>query len=107
MPEGLPGYWYSRFLFERALAGLYLIAFLCAANQFLPLLGERGLLPISRFIQFVPFRSSPSLFYLFHGDTAIRAAAWLGVGLSVLMLTSYPQRWGTVPAAIGWALLWL
>jgi hypothetical protein len=106
MPEGLPGYWYSRFVFERALAGIYFVAFLCAANQFLPLLGERGLLPISRFIQFVPFRSSPSLFYFAHGDLVVRIAAWLGVALSALMLTGLPQRWGAIPAAVGWALLW-
>ncbi len=25
MPDGVPGYWYSRFLFERALALVYLV----------------------------------------------------------------------------------
>ena len=43
MTDGFAGYWYSRFLFERALALIYLVAFLAAANQFVPLLGERGL----------------------------------------------------------------
>ena len=38
-------------LFERALALVYLVAFLVAANQFVPLLGERGLLPVPRFVQ--------------------------------------------------------
>src|SRR6185312_15036394 len=33
-------YWYSRVLFERSLALLYLVGFLVAANQFVPLLGE-------------------------------------------------------------------
>ena len=33
------GYWYSRFLFERALAAMYLVGFAVAANQFVPLLG--------------------------------------------------------------------
>jgi len=63
MTETLSGYWYSRFVFERALAVMYLIAFLCAANQFVPLLGERGLQPITHFVRAVPFRSSPRLFY--------------------------------------------
>ncbi len=107
MTDALPGYWYSRFVFERALALIYLSAFLCAANQFLPLLGERGLLPISRFVRAVPFRASPSLFYFAHGDGVIRAAAWLGAGLSIALLTGYPQRWGTVTAALVWASLWL
>jgi hypothetical protein len=83
MPEGLPDYWYSRFVFERALPAIYLIGFLCAVNQFLPLLGERGLLPFTNFIRVVPFRSSPSLFYFVSSAAAVRIVAWFGVGLSV------------------------
>src|SRR5437762_4125678 len=86
------GYWYSRFVFERALAALYLVGFLVAANQFVPLLGQRGLLPVSRFTQFVPFRASPSLFYLSPTDTAFRVCAWVGVALAVLTLIGWPQQ---------------
>jgi hypothetical protein len=100
-------YWYSRFLFERALAALYLVAFAVAANQFVPLLGERGLLPVSRFTQLVPFRSSPSLFFLSPTDTAFRICAWLGIGLAVLMLTAWPQQRGSIMSAVVWALLWV
>jgi hypothetical protein len=100
-------YWYSRFLFERALAAMYLVGFLVAANQFVPLLGERGLLPASRVTQYVPFRASPSLFFLLRGDAAYRTCAWLGVGLAVLALTGWPQRWGSVTAAAVWALMWV
>jgi hypothetical protein len=100
-------YWYSRFLFERALAALYLVAFAVAANQFVPLLGERGLLPVSRFTQLVPFRSSPSLFFLSPTDTAFRACAWLGIGLAVLTLTGWPQQRGSLVSAVVWALLWV
>ena len=49
--------------------------------QFVPLLGEHGLEPVGRWVQQVPFRSSPSLFYFFPNDAAFRAAAWLGVAL--------------------------
>ena len=100
-------YWYSRFLFERALAAMYLVGFLVAANQFVPLLGERGLLPVSRFTQYVPFRASPSLFFLFPTDAAFRTCAWLGVGLAVLALTGWPQQRGAVASAVVWALMWL
>ena len=31
-------YWYSRFIFERGLALIYLIAFIAVINQFIPLL---------------------------------------------------------------------
>ena len=101
------GYWYSRFLFERALAAMYLVGFAVAANQFVPLLGERGLLPASRFTQFVPFRASPSLFFLSPTDTAFRIGAWMGIALAVLALSGWPQQRGAIASAIVWALLWL
>ncbi|HUK34534.1 MAG TPA: hypothetical protein VLV86_11515, partial [Vicinamibacterales bacterium] len=75
-------YWYSRWLFERALAAIYLVAFVAAVVQFVPLLGEHGLEPVGPWIEQVPFRASPSLFYLFPKDAAFRACAWLGVALS-------------------------
>ena len=100
-------YWYSRFLFERGLALLYLIAFTIVVNQFVPLLGERGLLPVPRFVQEVPFRASPSLFYLRPTDDAFRAAGWLGILLSIIALTGIVQHRSAIAAAIVWALLWL
>jgi hypothetical protein len=106
-PAGDRGYWYSRWLFERALALLYAVGFLVALNQFVPLLGEHGLLPASHFMQQVPFRVTPSVFYLAPTDTAFRAAAWLGLGLSVLPLLGLASRAGSIAAAVVWALLWL
>ena len=100
-------YWYSRWLFERALATIYLVAFIAAAVQFVPLLGERGLEPVGRWVQQVPFRQSPSLFYLFPKDFAFRAAAWTGVVLSVAVLTSVPQRFGSIASGVVWAILWV
>src|SRR6516165_3761805 len=100
-------YWLSRWLFERVLAFIYLVAFIAAVRQFVPLLGEHGLEPVGRWVQQVPFRSSPSLFYLAPKDSVFRAAAWLGVALSVLALSSWPQRMGTAAATIVWAALWL
>jgi len=101
------GYWYSRFAFERALGLIYLVAFLNAANQFVPLLGEHGLLPFTRYVQFVPFSSSPSLFYFFRHDAWLRVGAWVGVVLSVAVVTTLPQRGGAWWAASAWGLLWL
>src|SRR3981189_3004172 len=100
MPDGLPGYWYSRFVFERAHALVYLVAFLCAANQFVPLLGEHGLMPASRFIKYVPFRASPSLFVFASTDAAFRIAAWAGVALaSVAFLGVADRQSALLPAA--------
>ena len=102
-----PAYWYSRWLFERGLAAIYLIGFLVAVNQFLPLAGERGLLPAVRFVRDVPFRYSPSLFYWWTSDQAFRIAAWAGVALSVVALSGIAARFGAIPAAIVWAALYV
>jgi hypothetical protein len=107
MTDGIAGYWYSRFLFERSLALIYLVAFLVAANQFVPLLGERGLEPIGPFVKGVPFRASPSLFYFAPHDIAFRIAAWVGVAISGLLLFGYPSFRGSMATAAAWAALWV
>ncbi|HEY1251847.1 MAG TPA: lipase maturation factor family protein [Thermoanaerobaculia bacterium] len=97
----------TRRVFQRGLALVYLIAFLVAANQFVPLLGERGLLPVPRFVQAVPFAASPSLFFLWPRDSAFVAAAWLGVALALVALTGLSERRGWLPSALTWGALWV
>jgi hypothetical protein len=100
------GYWLTRTVFQRALALVYLIAFINAVNQFKPLLGERGLLPAPLWIKSVPFRASPSLFYLAPKDWAFTGAAWLGLVLSCVALVGVAERWSWLTALV-WALLWM
>ena len=100
-------YWWPRFLFQRGLGLVYLIAFLVAVNQFRPLLGERGLLPVPFFVRHVPFRRAPSLFYWFPTDAAFAAAAWAGVVLACLALTGISERYQRWFSALVWALLWV
>jgi hypothetical protein len=100
-------YWYSRWIFERAVAAIYLVAFIAAAKQFVPLLGEHGLEPVGRWVHAVPFRASPSLFYFLPKDYAFRAGAWLGICLAILMLSSLPQQIGAFVSAAVWAVLWV
>ena len=107
MTDELPSYWLSRLIFERGLALIYLIGFVCVVNQFVPLLGERGLLPVTRFVREVPFRSSPSIFYLFSTDRAFRIAGWLGVLLSLVALTGIVQHRSAIAGGAVWALLWV
>jgi hypothetical protein len=76
------GAWIARFLFHRGLAAIYLVAFVCALNQFRPLLGERGLLPVPSFIAQVPFREAPSLFQFHYSDRFFACVAWTGIALS-------------------------
>ena len=100
-------YWLTRSVFQRGLALVYLIAFLNAVNQFKPLLGEHGLLPVPLWIKQVPFRASPSLFYFAPKDSMFSGAAWLGLALSGLALAGISERFSTPVSAAIWALLWV
>ncbi|WP_107659790.1 lipase maturation factor family protein [Nocardia suismassiliense] len=101
-----PEYWLSRLVFQRGLAVIYLIAFLGAAMQFRALIGERGMLPVPRFVARTPFRLAPSLFQLHYSDRFFAVVAWAGVGLSAALVAGVADL---VPlwAAMGmWAVLW-
>ena len=100
-------YWLSRAVFQTGLALVYLIAFVCALNQFLPLLGEHGLLPAPDFIRQVPFREAPSLFYLYPKDVAFVSAAVLGILLSAFAATGLSERSGNWVSMPVWSLLWI
>ncbi len=104
--EDVRGYWLTRLLLERGIGVICLIAFLVALNQFRPLLGERGLLPVPLFVKQVPFRESPSLFYWFPRDSAFTAAAWLGILLSCLVITGIASRW-TWLSIVTWVGIYL
>src|SRR6185503_6007647 len=100
-------FWLSRLCFQRALGGIYLIAFLIAANQFIPLLGTRGLQPVRVFVRHVPFRRAPSLFYINCSDRFITAIIWCGVGLSCFALTGFSESFGLGVSMLTWILLWI
>jgi hypothetical protein len=100
-------YWLTRIVLQRALGLVYLIAFASAVNQFRPLLGEHGLLPVPAFIQRVPFRESPSLFYFAPRDWAFAAAGWSGVVLSVAVIVGAADRLNAWVGASIFAALWL
>ncbi len=99
-------YWLTRLLLERGIAFICLVAFIVALNQFKPLLGERGLLPVPLFVKQVPFGDSPSLFYFVPRDFAFTTAAWIGIVLSALILTGVAARhtWSNV---VAWAAIYL
>ena len=106
-----PDYWLTRFVFERAIGAIYLVAFLATVNQFRPLLGERGLLPAPDFIGAIPFRASPTLFHLIgYSDRKLLVIAWAGIVLSVVATTGLFDGVGyPVPfvSMLTFALLWL
>src|SRR5499426_4853624 len=99
-------FWLTRFCFQRALGGIYLIAFLIAANQFIPLLGARGLKPVRLFVRQVPFRRAPSLFYVNCSDRFIATMIWCGIVLSCFAVTGFSESFGLSVSVLTWALLW-
>jgi len=62
---------------------------------------------VPRFIAAVPFRLSPSLFYLRATDGVFRAAGWLGILLSLVALVGLVYHRSGITAGIVWGLLWL
>ena len=102
----LRGYWLTRLLLERGIGIICLIAFLAALNQFKPLLGERGLLPVPLWIRQVPFRASPSLFFWLPRDWAFVAFSWADIVLSSLVIAGIATRY-TWSNAVVWAAIYL
>ncbi|MEV6553953.1 lipase maturation factor family protein [Streptomyces sp. NPDC051597] len=101
-----PDYWLSRLVFQRTLAAIYLVAFLGAARQFRALIGERGMLPVPRYVERVPFRRAPSVFHFRYSDRFFAAWAWAGVLVSAGLLAGVDGRvplWG---AMLLWLLPW-
>lgn len=97
----------ERFVFQRGLGLVYLIAFLTAVFQFVPLLGEHGLLPVPLYVATAPFRETPSLFFFAPRDAAFIAAAWLGVALACAALTGLSDHFGPWVSAAVWTALWV
>ena len=109
MPDWLaaPDYTTARWVVQHLVALVYVIAFTVALAQFRPLIGERGLTPIPRFLARTTFRRHPSLFHLRYSDTVFRVVAALGLVLAVAALAGATD---VLPLGAGialWAVLWV
>jgi lipase maturation factor 1 len=88
-----------RRVFLRLLGFIYLIAFASLALQIRGLVGEHGILPAARFLEWAhsiygggTYRLLPTLFWLNASDTALVAVAWTGAGLGFLLLLGVRPR---------------
>ncbi len=106
--QGPSTFWLTRWLFLRALALVFLVAYLSLIWQFKPLLGSDGLMPVALFLSRVKaafpgwgarLRAAPSLFWLANSDGAMLACAWLGAALSAFSVVFG----GDAPV---WAAIW-
>src|SRR5690349_19971950 len=103
---GSAGDWVGRFVFWRGMALLYLLAFVGAGLQYKALLGERGILPIGRYVERVPFRRSPSLFHWRSSDRAFATVAGTRAAVSAGLLLGLGDV-VPLPATMAlWAVPW-
>ncbi len=100
-------YLLSRWLFLRLLGVVYLVAFASLALQITGLVGEHGVMPAGRFLEWArsiygteAYRLLPTVFWLGWSDLALQLVSWAGVGLALLLVL------GVAPLAT-LVLLWL
>src|SRR5689334_17555913 len=98
--------WLVRFLFQRSMAAIYLIAFIAVLRQFKPLLGERGLLPAPDFLDRVTFAEAPSLFCWRYSDRLLTIVGWAGVLLAAAALLGLSEAGPIWLSMAAWLLLW-
>ncbi len=100
------GCWLGRLIFQRGLAALYFVAFLSTAHQFRALIGERGLLPVPRYLAAVPFRRAPSIFHFHYSDRFFAVVAWTGTALSAALVAGSADHVPLWASMLLWAILW-
>jgi len=94
-----PGpHWLTRFMILRLLGLVYTVAFLSAAFQLVPLVGEDGLTPVGAHLErlilhfngrWSAFFNVPTVFFLAHSDAALEFVSWVGVAGSLAVLGGY------------------
>lgn len=94
-----PSFWLVRAALLRSLGLIYAVAFMILVQQGRALLGEHGLLPAQRFLDFVAtsragsqsggFWLLPSVFWLSGSDLWLGVAAWLGLVGALAVLAGF------------------
>jgi hypothetical protein len=99
--------WLTRLVLQRGLGAIYFVAFLCAIRQFRPLLGERGLLPTPAYLARTRFFETPSVFHFHYSDRFLGVVAWLGLGLSALVVGGFVDSGPLWLSLALWLLLYV
>src|SRR6266480_4282334 len=103
-------YWLTRFVILRLLGFVYAVAFLVAAKQLVPLIGENGLTPATHFLNAVQTQLGsqsagmlrvPTLFWFGISDDALSIFSWIGFALSLVVLGGYANA---ILLAVLWAV---
>ena len=96
----------ARFLIERGLGLIYLIAFAVAFVQFPALAGENGLDPAPEFMRYASFREAPSLFQLRYSDNLLRVVAVIGMALAATVIVGLAAALPLLVTVLIWFALW-
>ena len=97
----------ARFILQRGVAAIFLIAFASTGAQFRALLGEHGLLPVpSLRIQPRAIRG-PTLFRWWYSDRLLLAVVWAGVTISAALVVGLPQAGPEWLPLVAFLALWL
>ncbi|HXX42366.1 MAG TPA: lipase maturation factor family protein [Chthoniobacterales bacterium] len=100
----------TRFVILRLLGFIYAIAFLVAANQLVPLIGAHGLMPAWQYLGYLhahfgsrhaAMLQIPTLFWFGLSDNGLSIFAWIGFGLSLVVLCGYANA---ILMSILWAM---
>jgi len=99
-PAGPPGYLLPRWLFLRAMGGIYFSAFYSLVFQIGGLLGPQGLLPAGLYLRQLSemvmgasrYRYAPTLLWFGSSNQALLALCWIGMIASLLLLVNIWPR---------------
>jgi hypothetical protein len=97
----------ARFVLQRGIAAIFVLAFVSGALQFPALLGEHGLLPVPRYLARVARPPGPTLFRWRYSDRLLRAVAWTGAALGLTVVAGLPQRGPAWVPMLVFASMWL
>lgn len=103
-----PDYEFARFVLQRGIAVMFVVAFASTAAQFRVLLGENGFLAAPKLLEHKRYLRGFTVFrYWRYTDRRLLAVAWTGIVLAASVIVGVPQ-WGPpwVPMLVFLAL-WL
>ena len=96
----------ARFVLQRGVAAVYLIAFLSTLAQFPALLGERGLLPAPQLIEGRRGIRGPTLFCRHYSDRMLRTVAITGTVVAATMVIGLPQLGPAWLPLLAFGVIW-
>ena len=99
---------WGREILQRGVAAVFFIAFLSTRNQFPALLGEHGLLPVTRLLGRFRLRR-PTLFQwrgVHYSDRLLRGMCWVGMVIALCVVAGMPQLVASWTVALAFVIMW-